>query len=210
LRIGRLAQDGVIEFLAARRRPLQQLDGAIDRDAFLVTSDEERDRALRLAAVRGQIVERRRHLAGDRALHVDRTAAVEHAVGDLAGERRMGPFRVVARRHHVGVAGEHEMRRRRADARVEVLDRVGAGLLEGHAMHREPCVPEHARDHRERAALRGRHRGAADQLARERYGIGGFSHLDCAPGSRAQSRSSSLMLVLERVCSSTRFTMTAQ
>ena len=87
--------------------------------------------------MRREIVERRRDLAGDRALHVDGAAAVEHAVGDLARERRMRPVRLVARRHHVGVAGEHQMRRGGADAGVEVLDSVGAGLREGDAMDRE-------------------------------------------------------------------------
>ena len=64
-----------------------------------------------LAAVRGEMVERRRDLAGDRALHVDRAAAVEHAVVDVAGERRVRPRLRIAGRHHVGVAGEHQMRR---------------------------------------------------------------------------------------------------
>ena len=44
--IARLAQDAVIEFLAALGRPLQQLGRAVDRDAFLVAGDQERDRAL--------------------------------------------------------------------------------------------------------------------------------------------------------------------
>ena len=37
----------MVEFLAARGRPFQQLGAAVDRDAFLVAGDEERDRALR-------------------------------------------------------------------------------------------------------------------------------------------------------------------
>ena len=85
----------------------------------------------------GEIVERRRDGAGDRALHVDRAAAVERVADDLAGERRLRPGGVVAGRHHVGVAGEHEMRRAGADAGVEVLDRRGAGLREGDAVDRE-------------------------------------------------------------------------
>ena len=172
LRVGRLAQNGVIEFLAALRRPFQKLHGAVDRDAFLVAGDEERDRALRLAAVGCEIVERRCDLARDRALHVDRAAAVEHVARDLARERRMRPLRLIARRHHVGVAGQHQMRRRGADARVEILDRVGAGLLEGDAMHREARALEHRLDDGERAALRRRHRGAADQIACEGDRIG--------------------------------------
>ena len=59
----------------------------------------------------GEMIEHRRQHAGDRALHVDGAAAEQDAVGDLAGERRMPPARLVARRHHVGMAGEDEMRR---------------------------------------------------------------------------------------------------
>ena len=46
LDIGGLAEHAMVEFLAARRRPLQQLDGAVDGDVFLVAGDQERDRAL--------------------------------------------------------------------------------------------------------------------------------------------------------------------
>ena len=41
-----LAQHAMVELLAARGRPFQQLGAAVDRDAFLVAGDQERDRAL--------------------------------------------------------------------------------------------------------------------------------------------------------------------
>ena len=44
--IARLAEHAVIEFFAARRRPLQQLDGAVDRDALLVAGDQKRNRTV--------------------------------------------------------------------------------------------------------------------------------------------------------------------
>ena len=49
--------------------------------------------------------------AGDAALHVDGAAPVELAVLDVAGERVVAPARGVARRHDVGMAGEHEVGR---------------------------------------------------------------------------------------------------
>ena len=61
--VGRLAEDAVVECFAALGRPLQELDGAVDRDAFLVAGDQERDRALRRPG--GEMVERRRDRAGD-------------------------------------------------------------------------------------------------------------------------------------------------
>ena len=91
-----------------------------------------------------EMIERRGDLAGDRALHVDGAAAVQHAVGDVGRERRVRPRLGIARRHHVGVAGEHQMRRAGADAGVEVLDVGGARLGERHAMHGEARALQHA------------------------------------------------------------------
>src|ERR1043166_863600 len=85
LDIARLAQHAMIEFFAARRRPLQQLYGAVDGVAFLIPGDQERDRALRRAAIGSEIVERGSYAAGNAALHVDRAAAVERSE-----ERRVG------------------------------------------------------------------------------------------------------------------------
>ena len=137
LDIARLAEHAVIEFLATLRRPFQQLDGAVDRDVFFVAGDQERDRALRLAAIGLEIIEHRGDAAGDAALHVDGAAAVEIAVLDVAGERAVGPGALVARRHHVGMAGESDVRRAGADAGIEVVDIGGAGFAEGDAMHLE-------------------------------------------------------------------------
>jgi hypothetical protein len=75
-RVGRLAEKAMIEGLAACGGPLQQLDGAVDRDALLVAGDEERDRPFFWPAiVGGEMVKRRRDHAGDRPLHVDGAAA---------------------------------------------------------------------------------------------------------------------------------------
>src|SRR5437879_3830618 len=67
LDIAGLAQHAVVEFLAARRRPLQQFYGAVDGDVFLVAGDQKRDRAfaifLGLAAMGGEIIEYRRDAA---------------------------------------------------------------------------------------------------------------------------------------------------
>ena len=173
--VARLAQHAMVELFAARGRPFQQLGAAVDRDAFLVAGDQERDRAFRLAAVRGEMIERRRDLAGDRALHVHRAAAVQHAAGDVARERRMRPRLGIAGRHHVGVAGEHQMRRARADAGVEVLDVGGAGLGERHPVHGEARALQQRFEKRQRAAFRRRHRRAANQIAGDGDGIGGWS-----------------------------------
>src|SRR6476469_10909600 len=97
----------MIEFLAARGGPLQQLDGAVDGNVFLVASDQERDRAFavlaRLAAMGGKMVEHRCDAAGDAALHVDGAAAIEETVLHVARGCAMAPGALVSRRRHVGV-----------------------------------------------------------------------------------------------------------
>ena len=170
-RIARLAEDAVVEVFAALGRPFEQLHRAVDRDAFLVAGDQERDRALRLAAVGREIIEAAAIAQATRALHVDRAAAIERVADDLAGERRMRPFRFVARRHHVGVAGEDEVRARGADAGVEILDRRGAGLLEGDAVDGEAGAPQRRLDQAERTAFRRRDRAAAQEVAGKQHRV---------------------------------------
>src|SRR5256886_14244041 len=103
LEIRGLAEHAMVEFLAARRRPLQQLDRAGDGNVFLVARDQERDRAFavlaRLAAMAGEMTEHRSHAAGNAALHGDRAAATEKTVLHLARERAMAPCALVSRRH---------------------------------------------------------------------------------------------------------------
>jgi len=119
------------------------------------------------------MIERGRHRAGDAALHVHRAAAVELRSGDFAGERRMLPRRLVSGRHHVGMAGERQMRPLRADARVQILDIVGAGFRKHHPMHGETGLLQDRLEIGERAAFRRRHRRTTDELARESYGVNG-------------------------------------
>ena len=56
------------------------------------------------------------------ALHVDRAAAPDHAVGDFGGKRIEAPARRVARRHDIRMAGEHQAGRPPADPGVEIVD----------------------------------------------------------------------------------------
>src|SRR4029450_324088 len=110
LEIRGLAEHAMIEFLAARGRPLHQLDGAVHGNVFLVAGDQERDRAfavlVRLAAMGSEMVEHRRDAAGNATLHVDGAAAIEKTVLHLARKRTMAPGALISRRHHVGMAGK--------------------------------------------------------------------------------------------------------
>ncbi len=163
----------MVEFFAVLGRPFQKFWCAIDRDAFLVTGNQKRDRAFWLAAMMVEMVEDGRNRAGDAALHVDRSAAVQLAVRHLAGKWRMLPRFLVAWRDHVGVARKHKIRLRGTNAGVQVLDVLCAGLAKRHAMHRETRGFQHAREKRECATFRRRDRGAAQQIAGNYNGIGG-------------------------------------
>ena len=79
--------------------------------------------------------------------------------------------RLVAGRHHVGMAGKGDVRRAVADAGVEIVDVGGAGLAEGDAMHLEAGGFQHALENAERAGI-GRGDGwAADEVAGDGNGI---------------------------------------
>src|SRR3954451_9063649 len=121
LDIAGFAQYAVIEFLAARRRPLQKLHRAVNSNIFLVPGDEKRDGPCEVAAVCSEIVQHRRDAAGDAAFHVDGPAAIEKTVLDVARERTVGPRTLVARRHHIGMSGKSDMWRAPADAGIEIF-----------------------------------------------------------------------------------------
>src|SRR3546814_3607566 len=58
---------------------------------------------------------------GDRALHVHRATAMEHAARDLPGERLLRP--AMADRHDVSMAGKGKMAAARPTSREQILDR---------------------------------------------------------------------------------------
>ncbi len=126
--------------------------------------------------LRGEMIERGGHRAGDAALHVHGAASEQETVLGLAGERRLRPRRLVARRHHIGVAGEDDMRRAGSDARIEVVDVGGARFAEGDAMGGKARCFQHGIDHPQRAGIGRRHRGATNQVTGQGNGI-------CAHGS---------------------------
>ena len=169
VRVGRLAEDAMVEALAALIGPLQELDRAVHGRSLLVAGDEETDRAgeVRRRLEKG---ERRRHHAGDAALHVDGAAPEQFAVLDDGGERIVPPAARIAGRHHVGVAGEEKVRTADAEAGVEIVDVRRAGLGEDGPMHLEAGIAQHLPDEGERAAFRRRDGGAADQRLGEGEG----------------------------------------
>ena len=111
----------MVEAFAPGERPVEELDRAVDRRAFLVAGDEEADRALKRPP--GDEPQGGGDRGGDAALHVAGAAAPELAVGDLGGERIEPPSRGVAGRDDVGVAGEHEIGPPVSEPRVEVQNR---------------------------------------------------------------------------------------
>ena len=121
--------------------------------------------------MRGQIIQHRGDAAGDAALHVDRAAAVEKTVLDVAGERAVGPGAFVAGRHHVGMPGKGDVRGAVAEAGIEVVDIGGAGLAEGDAMHLETGGLQDGFEYAERAGVGRGYRGAAEEIAGNRKGV---------------------------------------
>src|SRR5690606_30665978 len=106
------------------------------------------------------------------------------------------PFFARARRHHVGVTGEHHQGAGAAAPCPKVGDPAA-----GDGLAAKACLLQALREQHLAVDVIRRDRRAGDQLAHQReYGAVG--------GHQALSRS--LMLVLARVCASTRLTITAQ
>jgi hypothetical protein len=162
LGVGRLAGDAGVQLVPVLREPAQHLDGAVDRRPFLVAGDQEADRAVERAGREPPLGGRDE--AGDRALHVGGAAAPDHAVAQRAGERAGAPGLLGASRHHVGMAGKAQVRCGIADPRIEVVDVGCARVREFQAVAGEPQPLEDEFQQVERAALRRRHAGAADQI----------------------------------------------
>ncbi len=98
------------------------------------------------------------------------------------------------------MAGEAEIGRGGAVARIEVVHVRRIGVGEGEAVADEAEPFQHLLQVAERAAFRRGHARAADQVARQ------FDRVD----QIGQSRKSSLIEVLARVPASTRLMITAQ
>ena len=111
-RAGRLADERGGEALAASGRPFEQLRVPLTASPSSSPVTRNESRPPKSAAAPRDEAERRGHHRGEPALHVDRAAAVEHAVDDLRGEGRMPPARLRSGRHDVDMAGERQMRAR--------------------------------------------------------------------------------------------------
>src|SRR5439155_15305619 len=176
-----LAKHAMVKFFAARRHPLQKLDGAVDGNVFLVAGNEERDRTFWLAAAIGEILQHRRDAAGDAALHVDGAAAVQNAVLHVARECAMAPGSLVAGRHHVGMAGKGDVRGAVTNARIEIVDVGGAGLAKGDAVRLEAMGFEKRFENTQRAGVSGGYGWAAEE------GLGNGEGIDHAPRLTCQT-----------------------
>ena len=172
----------MIEALAARRRPFKQLHRAIDRHAFLIAGDEQRERSPRFCILRPMpldIGDRGGGECGDGALHVRGAAAVDAAIRDFRREGFEAPARRIARRHDVGVPSEGEMRRACADLGEEIVDVGRARRGEDDSMRLEADRLQRLLDDVERAGVGRRHGRTADEFAGKRDSAG-LRHLQAS------------------------------
>jgi hypothetical protein len=132
-RVAGLAEDAVVERSPRSRAHCRSL--TVPLTAMPSSSPVIRNEIDPFGAAAAQMSEAAAR-AGDRALHVDRAAAVERAPHDLAANG--GCVQVLRRRAAPRRYGRRSTdAARRADAGVEVLDRRGAGLGEGDAVDRQ-------------------------------------------------------------------------
>ena len=157
-----LADDAVVDLLAAGLEHLHHAPGAVHRRAFLVARDQVGDAARMVRMARNESLGRDDHRR-QAALHVGRAASVEHAVAHDGLERIGVPFLARSGRDHVRMAGEAEHGPRRTAAGPEVVDR---GV--GQALVAEPEGRQPGADDVEAAVIFGADRGSAEQVFGQR------------------------------------------
>src|SRR5205814_190608 len=127
-----LTHDAPIEALAPLAQDLRPTPRPIDRWTLLITGDQKCDRSLVSGVRRDELLAGGDHRRKS-ALHVGRSAAVQHSVADVRRERVAVPLLERPRGHDVGMPGEAEHRSRAAAAGPEVLDIAKAQALDGEA-----------------------------------------------------------------------------
>ena len=215
-RIGRLAENAMIEALAAFHAPISTAYPAVHRGP----SSSPVTRKARIGAARTGLLPHIRRSQRQRtprpALHVDRAPAVEHlrpsTCAANGGRRPTLPHRPAARRRY----GPRKGRRGTAfaDSRIEIVDVGSSGSVKLRARRRSPLAKAATprKIERERRLMRRNRLDSGSDPARS------ATHCSSGVGSipvsrrraRHQSRSNSLMPVLARVWASTVLTMTAQ
>jgi hypothetical protein len=158
---GRLADDAVVDRLAALAQGLGDGDRAVDGVAFLIGSEQEGDRAAVLGPG-GDEGFGGGDESGQRSLHVGGAAPVQHA---LLAQRLEGvavPLFERAAGDDVGVAGQTEQRAAAAAARPEVADRAALDELAAEADGFQA-----AGDDRQATGVVGGQRATGDELLGE-------------------------------------------
>ena len=150
--------------LAARFQPCQQLGGAVDGGAFLVAGDQQADRAF------GRAIRQHPFDRGDkggdapiscrrRRGHTARRPRSSAAKGSCFQPSPGGTTSVWPAKQKCGAAV--------AQPGIEIFHRRRAAFLEAQAMAGEAQGLQRRFQHIQRAGIRRRHRGAADQLLGE-------------------------------------------
>ena len=117
---GRLADDAVVNRLAAPTKRLHDSRRPVDRCAFFVRRDQQRNRPS-VRGMRGNESLRGGDECGERGLHVGRAAAIDKAVTLRGGEGIAPPPLDGARGHHVGMPREADHGRAGPAPRPQVV-----------------------------------------------------------------------------------------
>src|SRR5258706_4142798 len=162
---GRLSDDAVFDPFAVRLEPAKKLRCPVHGHAFFVAVNEKADRAFQRTLCK--IARGRGREGSDCGFHIRGTAPVQHAFVYVRREGIETPELALTRRHHVGMAGEAEVRRGIADACIEIFDGGRSWLFKAQAMALEAQGLEHGSKTVKRAFVLRRDRRATHQLARK-------------------------------------------
>ena len=158
---GRLADDAVVDCLAAGAQGFHHLGRAVGRRAFLVRGQQQRDRPA-VVRLRAHELLGGHHESGDRALHVRGAAPDEDAIAERRREGVRTPLVERPGRNDIGVPRKDEYRRGAAAPQPEVRHAVAGDGLSDEAQRRQSRG-----DQRLAAAVIGRDGLPGDQFAGE-------------------------------------------
>ena len=161
-----LADQGIVDLLAALLQSLHDTAGPVDGRSFFVACNQKGDGSAMVRMILDERLHRRDH-GRERAFHVAGAAPEETAVADGRLEGGRVPLLGRAGRNHVRVAGEAEERAVLAASGPEVGDLPERHLLDPKSDRGQPLGHECLT-----ARVVGCDGRAADQLARQIQGRG--------------------------------------
>ena len=176
IRIGRFANQTIINNFALRFQPAKHFARAVNAGAFFIAGDEKRNRAADFL-IGGAISGDSGGKGGNRAFHISRAASPKGLFANFTGKRVVLPIIGIADRHDISVTGKANMRAFAAQSCIKIINRFRAVFLKGQARASKTEARQRFLQQVERARLGRGYRRTANKLRCKFYRVDGLAHL---------------------------------